>query len=121
MSCQINYSSTHLKLEFEIKNSKLNKIYLKILNSLKADPLMRETQELLGKQKLPLGILFCSDQEMRDYNKRYRTLDRTTDVLSFPSKELPQKTLELIPANELSLGDLIFSIPALKRTGSIKI
>ena len=49
-------------------------------------------------------ILFTSDREMRSLNRRFRGLDRSTDVLSFPAQEGPAY-----------LGDLAISLPAARR------
>ena len=64
-----------------------------------------------------LSICYCTDAEMRSYQKKYRKLDRTTDVLSFPTFEIPEvaEIQRQIPPSERSLGDLIVSIPTVVR------
>ena len=47
-----------------------------------------------------LSISFIDDARMRELNRTYRNIDRTTDVLSFPQSEGPDFTL---------LGDIIIS------------
>ncbi len=47
-----------------------------------------------------VSILFTDDKKMRELNKMYRSLDRTTDVLSFPQEE------------EEILGDIVISVDA---------
>lgn len=51
--------------------------------------------------KSELCVSFIGDQKMRELNRSYRNIDRTTDVLSFPQGEGPDYTL---------LGDIIISL-----------
>ncbi len=53
-----------------------------------------------------LSISFIEDLQMRELNRTYRKIDRTTDVLSFPQSEGPDFTL---------LGDIIISIDTAER------
>lgn len=53
-----------------------------------------------------LSITFIEDPQMRELNRTYREIDRTTDVLSFPQSEGPDFTL---------LGDIIISIDTARR------
>lgn len=48
-----------------------------------------------------LSVTFIHDAQMRELNRDYRNIDRTTDVLSFPQGDGPGATL---------LGDIIISI-----------
>ena len=50
-------------------------------------------------KKANLSIVFCGERFIRNYNKKYRNKDSSTDVLSFPSGE------------QTYLGDIIISIP----------
>ena len=53
-----------------------------------------------------ISILFIGDQEIRDLNQRFRGIDRSTDVLSFPQLfEGQPETLET-----LILGDVAISL-----------
>lgn len=72
-----------------------------------------ETVTALGGVPTNLGIYFCDDDEMRAFQKKYRKLDRTTDILSFPSIEGQLVAVEI--DEDLSLGDLIVSLPAIER------
>lgn len=38
-----------------------------------------------------VSLVFCSEQEMREVNRKYRGVDKTTDVLSFPAEQNPFK------------------------------
>lgn len=53
-----------------------------------------------------LSISFIDDIKMRELNRSYRQIDRTTDVLSFPQSEGPDFTV---------LGDIIISTDTAKR------
>jgi rRNA maturation RNase YbeY len=63
----------------------------------------------VGETSAELGILFVGDQRMRGLNCRYRSKDRTTDVLAFAMREAarPQGS-RLVPD---MLGDVVISIP----------
>ncbi len=55
--------------------------------------------EKTGSKVKNLSIVFCGERFIRNYNKKYRKKDQTTDILSFESFE------------DNYLGDLIISIP----------
>lgn len=55
-----------------------------------------------------VSIAIVGDRKMRSLNKKYRNLDKTTNVLSFPQGEgeySPQ------PEDRVYLGDVIISYP----------
>jgi probable rRNA maturation factor len=49
-----------------------------------------------------LGVRFVGDRAMRRVNRQFRSLDKTTDVLSFPGEEG-------------HLGDILISVPTARR------
>jgi len=55
-----------------------------------------------------LSLIFVSNLEIRAYNRKYRNINRESDVLSFP---LGEKS----PDGRINLGDIIISIEAAKR------
>jgi len=59
----------------------------------------------------------CEDLEMRAIQKQYRKLDRTTDVLSFPSLEIPdiQNQFKVLDRADRSWGSLVLSHPTIAR------
>ena len=63
-------------------------------------------KELEVPKDAELSISFIDDTKMRELNRTYRQIDRTTDVLSFPQSEGPDFTL---------LGDIIISLDTAKR------
>ena len=63
-------------------------------------------KELKVQKDTELSISFIDDVQMRELNRTYRNINRTTDVLSFPQREGPDFTL---------LGDIIISINTARR------
>ncbi|HBR21069.1 MAG TPA: rRNA maturation RNase YbeY, partial [Nitrospiraceae bacterium] len=85
---------------------------------------------LLGLKDAELSILLVDDSRMRRLNHKYRGIDRTTDVLSFPqqnSYELKVTSNALKNKREsldsslvtrhlpLPLGDVVINLQAAKR------
>lgn len=66
----------------------------------------RVLKELSVPKDSELSLMFIDDIQMRELNRTYRNIDRTTDVLSFPQNEGPDFTL---------LGDIIISIDTARR------
>ena len=58
-----------------------------------------------------LTVAFVCDAKMRALNKRYRGLDRPTDVLSFPAEALPPG----VPSRSRFLGDVVIATGVAKR------
>ena len=64
-----------------------------------------------------ITITFTIPEEIRKINKKYRKIDRATDVLSFPmfeKSELDEKIKNKDFLYEDMLGDIIISIEKLK-------
>lgn len=59
-----------------------------------------------------VSLAFIGDRKMKELNKKFRNLDKTTNILSFPLTEGEQTPL---PGNILRLGDIIISYPELIR------
>ncbi|MDP1758471.1 MAG: rRNA maturation RNase YbeY [Thermodesulfovibrionales bacterium] len=78
---------------------------------------------LLGLKDAELSILLVDDSRMRGLNYKYRGIDRTTDVLSFPQmsysvkrKALSVKFYNAINAQRTTLlGDVVINLQAVKR------
>jgi len=60
-----------------------------------------------------VSVAIVGDRKMRTLNKKYRNLDKTTNVLSFPIAEGEAPVLP--PSNTLRLGDIVLSFPQLIR------
>jgi probable rRNA maturation factor len=64
----------------------------------------------LGLPRAELDITFVDDRSIRALNRKFRGIDRVTDVLSFPLWEKKEASL-----NGQFLGDLVLSLPTVKR------
>lgn len=74
-------------------------------------------EEGLVDSKLIITITFTTPEEIRKINKKYRKIDRATDVLSFPmfeKQELEEKIKNKDFLYEDVLGDIIISIDKVK-------
>ena len=70
-------------------------------------------EEGLLDSKLIITITFTTPEEIRKINKKYRKIDKATDVLSFPmfeKEELDEKVKNKDFLYEDVLGDIIISI-----------
>ncbi|MCE5194933.1 MAG: rRNA maturation RNase YbeY [Nitrospiraceae bacterium] len=57
----------------------------------------KKAMKLLGLDKSELSILLVDDRKMKKLNKKYRKINKTTDVLSFPLDD------------RIFLGDIVIS------------
>ncbi|HEX8712976.1 MAG TPA: rRNA maturation RNase YbeY [Terracidiphilus sp.] len=55
-----------------------------------------------------VSVLLTTDPEIRRLNRLFRSIDRSTDVLSFPAPSFPEAAEEIA-------GDLAISVPAARR------
>jgi probable rRNA maturation factor len=55
----------------------------------------------LGRSRSTVSLLIVDDAAIRDLNRRWRRIDRATDVLSFPAGDDPSRVL----------GDVVISAP----------
>ena len=65
-----------------------------------------------GLEHAVISILVTGDERMRELNRGYRSVDRTTDVLSFAARE--GESLAAVGKHEF-LGDLVISLDAARR------
>ena len=64
-----------------------------------------------GASRSDLSLLLVGDGAMRRLNRRYRRMDRTTDVLAFPMRV----TRHASPVTSNLLGDVVISLPQAER------
>lgn len=57
----------------------------------------------IRKQRFDATIAFVSDRQIKDLNKRFRGIDKATDVLSFPAGDEPKTA-------STNLGDIAISL-----------
>lgn len=65
------------------------------------------------KGKVEVSVNIVGNRKMREMNKKYRSIDETTDVLSFPFQEEADRETPFVdpPDNILRLGDIVISYP----------
>jgi probable rRNA maturation factor len=74
---------------------------------------LRAALRRLGRTRSSCTLLLTDDVEIRELNRRFRKLDRATDVLSFHQQELDGET---DPAGDgIFLGDIALSVETAKR------
>ena len=101
------YEITYLNLE---ENQKHEKTVEKVLHKC-------FEEEGLLESKLIITITFTKPEDIRKINKKYRKIDKATDVLSFPmfeKDELDEKIKNKDFLYEDVLGDIIISIEKVK-------
>jgi probable rRNA maturation factor len=61
-------------------------------------------------------VTLTGDEHLREYNRRYRGLDETTDVLAFAAQEKPlDQRFQAPPGTEQWLGDIVIALPQARR------
>ncbi len=70
------------------------------------DYLSRKFPDTASADVVLVSLKYCSPEEMRDLNLKYRSLDETTDVLSFPMWESEGGLKTPSGWAELPLGDI---------------
>ena len=70
------------------------------------DDVINHTLEVLNIKNAYLSVIFIDDDTMHELNKNYRSIDRTTDVLSFALEDNSDIFEEM-----RNLGDIYVSIP----------
>ena len=90
-----------------------NKEYDKLINKVINECFKTEG---LDKLKLYISITLTVPEVIQEANKKYRNIDKPTDVLSFPMFEKQEIEYMLKNGYEVEdvLGDLIISIPKVK-------
>jgi len=74
----------------------------------KAESTIQNSLKYLGVKKAEVSVMLVNDKQIQNLNKRYRGIDRPTDVLSFP------QNLKTASQHQL-LGDIVISIPTMRR------
>lgn len=72
---------------------------------------VKETLEL--KTEFAFSVIMVNDIEIQEINRRYRNIDRPTDVISFAMQEGEDIIDEHQP--ELMLGDIFINVDAVRR------
>ncbi len=73
----------------------------------------RAVQSTLEYEKVcedkEVSVTFCDDEKIRELNKKYRNIDKATDVLSFPLFE-DGACDYFVPEMDSMLGDIVISL-----------
>ncbi len=95
VNVEINYNSWHKQIHYPKKyfDKKLNKI--------------KKIFKIFEKKNIIFTILLTNSKYMRNLNKKFRRIDKPTDVLSFPF--FSKKNLKLIKEKKIYLGDIAIS------------
>ena len=80
-----------------------------MLQGLRIDSFFNALMDCLALDDVEVSILITDDQKMKTLNHRYRHKDKTTDVLSFPSK------VPMTPDQTRYLGDIVISYQRAKQ------
>jgi len=102
------------KAEIEYINIAENKEYKEIIE--KTIDKCFEVEKLEDKN-LYINIMLTNPEEIRKYNKQYRNIDKSTDVLSFPMFEKEEVEQIRQNGNQIYevLGDIIISIEQVEK------
>jgi len=85
----------------------------RVVDNKKFDGIIRRTLELLNIGKdVTVDLAIVNDNEIRKYNKAYRSIDKATDVLSFPFWKKQRKDSFVVPDQKKKIiGQIIISYP----------
>ena len=98
--------------------------YLEIEENLEYEKIISQVvkkcfdEENINDLKLYLNIILTNPKNIQEFNKKYRNIDRETDVLSFPmyeKKEIDELKIKKSNICDEVLGDIIISIDKVKR------
>lgn len=64
------------------------------------------------KTPLEVSLAVVGDRKMKGLNKKYRNIDKTTNILSFP---LSEGGSSFLPSDTLRLGDIVIAYPQVVR------
>lgn len=117
-STKISHTMSHFSLHHTITNPEawkgemdVSALWLKELVALTLEETLQHTP------LLELSFLWTDDATMRLYNRNFRGIDQSTNVLSFPSyeKEALQKLLNAPPQIPLPLGDIALAYETIRQ------
>ena len=101
--------------EIEYKNVRKNKKYDEIISKVLEKCFEVEN---IPNDKLMVSIILTDSENIREYNRQYRNIDKETDVLSFPMFEKIEID-EMIKDQKFEymdvLGDMIISVEQVKK------
>jgi probable rRNA maturation factor len=111
MIVAIQWASRSLRDKSPVLTPLLKSFLRSVVKTLLPEPEAKDWVAQAGAFPSTLSVRICDDIEMRAVHKRLRGLDRTTDVLSFPSLEWGSGAW----LEEPTLGDLLVSLECVER------
>lgn len=66
-------------------------------------------RSLGSSHPVELAIVLADDRSVRALNRRYRGIDRPTNVLSFPAQDFAAPRRPLLPGAPVALGDIVLA------------
>lgn len=75
-----------------------------IANAQKALSEVLDADEAADLQQAPVTVLFTDDAAQQKLNAEWRNQDKTTNVLSFPTPDMPLPDGEILPLGDISLA-----------------
>lgn len=95
-------------MQFDIVNEwgDVNPDWLERLNEIL--PLYAQQEGL--PDEMVIGLTFTDDEKIREINREFRNIDKSTDVLSFPLYERDDE-IELFEDELAPFGDIVLSVP----------
>ena len=97
----------HIKNPNNYIDRKLNKINLK--------------DKKFKKKKIFCTLLLSGNKEIKLLNKKFRKINKSTDVLSFPFQKKDEFKKKLKKEKEIYLGDIIINLNKIKNRKVLKI
>lgn len=98
-----------MKLYFKDKSNRFKaKLFKKTLKSV--------FKKLKLNDKIEIGLILTNNLEIKKLNRKFRSINSATDVLSFPIEHPDQKT-----DNYIMLGDIIISTEMVKKQNEKEI
>ena len=61
--------------------------------------------------KPEIGVCIVDNEEIKNLNKKFRAVDKETDVLSFPMIEFDGRPKDVLIKKNILLGDIVISLP----------
>lgn len=115
MKVVFQYAAKADKTQLFLEEAKIRKLMGFLKKKTKKLAEFKETVSKIGFEPGAVGLCFCDDEYMRQTQKMYRDLNRTTDVLSFPTSEMGSEGIQQFSKEESSFGDILISLPAVAR------
>jgi probable rRNA maturation factor len=96
----------------EIINQQEKSEFSKEMENLIKDAINLVADEAQLSKDFEVSVTICDDESIKEINREYRNIDKSTDVLSFPmfSYSEPEVFSEEIFEGENTFGDIIISL-----------